>query len=114
MPGRQAGSPIAVQYMREYNAESQKQGRKRFNSVVKTIGFGHLVIIYQRPIQLCNTVLLVKIMVSHRKPCRPCGITFGNAGGKFFWVPDSETGFIIVKDHTFYTDNVTFWTARTA
>ena len=32
--------------MREYNAESPKQGRKRFNSVVKTIGFGHLVIIY--------------------------------------------------------------------
>ena len=32
--------------VREYNAESPKQGRKRFNSVVKTIGFGHLVIIY--------------------------------------------------------------------
>ena len=35
-----------LQYMREYNAESQKQGRKRFNSIVKTIGFDHLVIIY--------------------------------------------------------------------
>ena len=30
----------------EYNAESQKQDRKRFNSIVKTIGFDHLVIIY--------------------------------------------------------------------
>ena len=35
-----------LQYMREYNAKSQKQGRKRFNSIVKTIGFDHLVIIY--------------------------------------------------------------------
>ena len=35
-----------LQYMREYNAESPKQGRKRFNSIVKTIGFDHLVIIY--------------------------------------------------------------------
>ena len=31
--------------MREYDAESPKQGRKRLNSIVKTIGFGHLVII---------------------------------------------------------------------
>ena len=36
-----------LQYcMREYNAESQKQGRKRLISTVKTIGFDHLVIIY--------------------------------------------------------------------
>ena len=34
------------QYMREYIAESPKQGSKRFNSFVKTIGFDHLVIIY--------------------------------------------------------------------
>ena len=34
------------QYMREYNAESPKQDSKRFNSIVKMIGFGHLVIIY--------------------------------------------------------------------
>ena len=33
------------QHRREYNAESPKQGRKRFNSIVKTIGFDHLVII---------------------------------------------------------------------
>ena len=45
MPRRQAGSPIAVLYMREYIAESPKQGRKRFTSIVKTIGFDHLVII---------------------------------------------------------------------
>ena len=35
-----------LQIMREYNAESQKQGRKSFNFIVKTIGFDHLVIIY--------------------------------------------------------------------
>ena len=40
--------------MREYNAESPKQDRKRFNSVVKTIGFGHLVIIY-----LCGRDIVV-------------------------------------------------------
>ena len=34
------------QYMREYIAESPKQGSKRFNSIEKTIGFDHLVIIY--------------------------------------------------------------------
>ena len=34
MPGWQAGSPIAVYaVMHEYNAESPKQDRKRFNSV---------------------------------------------------------------------------------
>ena len=32
--------------MREYNAESPKKGRKRFNYNVKTIDFDHLVIIY--------------------------------------------------------------------
>ena len=35
-----------MQYMREYSAESPKKDRKRFNSIVKTIGFGHLIIIY--------------------------------------------------------------------
>ena len=35
-----------LQYMREDNAKSPKHGRKRFNSIVKTIGFDHLVIIY--------------------------------------------------------------------
>ena len=30
---RYAGSPVAVQYMREYNAESPKQDSKRFNSL---------------------------------------------------------------------------------
>ena len=35
-----------LQYMREYNAESPKQGRKRVNSNVKTIDFDHFVIIY--------------------------------------------------------------------
>ena len=34
MPGQRAGSPFAVLYMREYNTESPKQGRKRFNSTV--------------------------------------------------------------------------------
>ena len=34
------------QYMREYNAESPKQGRKRFNSIVKTINIADLGIIY--------------------------------------------------------------------
>ena len=32
--------------MRKYNAESTKQGRKRFNSIVKTINFYYLPIIY--------------------------------------------------------------------
>ena len=35
-----------LHYMRKYNAESPKQGRKRFNSIVKTIYFDHLVISY--------------------------------------------------------------------
>ena len=35
-----------LHYMHEYNAESQKQDIKRFNSIAKTIGFDHLVIIY--------------------------------------------------------------------
>ena len=34
------------QYMREYIAESAKQDSIRFNSIEKTIGFGHLVFIY--------------------------------------------------------------------
>ena len=45
MPGRQAGSPIAV-YVGVHNAKSPKQGRKRFNSIVKTIHFSYLPIIY--------------------------------------------------------------------
>ena len=35
-----------LQFMREYNAKSPKQGRKRFNSIVKTIYFLYLPIIY--------------------------------------------------------------------
>ena len=35
-----------LQYMCEYNAERPKQDRKRFNSIVKTMGFDHIVIIY--------------------------------------------------------------------
>ena len=34
------------QYMREYNAESPKQGRKMFNYIVKTINIADLGIIY--------------------------------------------------------------------
>ena len=49
------------QYMREYNAESPKQGRKRFNSIVKTINIAYLGIIY-----LCCTYIyaIVQYMVS--------------------------------------------------
>ena len=49
--GCQAGGlgPL-LQYMCEYNAGSQKQGRKRFNSIVKTISFSYLPIIYLWPI----------------------------------------------------------------
>ena len=46
MLGRQAGSPIAVQYMREYNAESPKQGREGLNSIVKTTFPIFLLFIY--------------------------------------------------------------------
>ena len=35
-----------LQYMREYNAKSPNQGRKRFNSIAKTIHFSYLPIIY--------------------------------------------------------------------
>ena len=35
-----------LQYMREYNAESLIQGSKRLNSIVKTIYFSYLPIIY--------------------------------------------------------------------
>ena len=38
-----------LRHMREYNAESPKQSRKRFNSNAKTIDFDHLVIIYLCP-----------------------------------------------------------------
>ena len=43
--GRRAGSPVSV-YMCEYNDESPKQDRKRFNSIVKTINIADLGIIY--------------------------------------------------------------------
>ena len=43
--GRRAGSPVSV-YMCEYNAESPKQDRKRFNSIVMTINIAELGIIY--------------------------------------------------------------------
>ena len=36
-----------LQYMRKYNAQSPKQGRKRFNSIVKTINISYFPIIYQ-------------------------------------------------------------------
>ena len=35
-------------YMREYDAKSPKQGKKRFNSIVKKINFSYLPIIYLR------------------------------------------------------------------
>ena len=35
-----------LHYMREYNFESPKQGRKRFNSITKKIHFSYLPIIY--------------------------------------------------------------------
>ena len=45
--GCQAGAlGHLLQCMRKYNAESPKQGRKRFDYIVKTIGFYNLVIIY--------------------------------------------------------------------
>ena len=37
MSGRRAGSGVG-----KYNAESPKQGSKRFNSITKTIHFAHL------------------------------------------------------------------------
>ena len=45
-PARPAGWVTLQQYMREYNTDSPKQGRKRFNSIVKTIHFSYLPIIY--------------------------------------------------------------------
>ena len=51
MPGRRAGSGVS-----KYNAESPKQGSKRFNSIRKTIHFAHLgklfIYIYGVSIQL--------------------------------------------------------------
>ena len=41
-------------YMREYIAQSPKQGSKRFNSIEKMIGFDHLVIIYL----CCNRIAI--------------------------------------------------------
>ena len=35
-------------YMREYDAKSPKQGKKRFNTIVKKINFSYLPIIYLR------------------------------------------------------------------
>ena len=44
--GQSSGLGHLLQYMCEYNAESPKQGRKRFNSIVKTIHFSYLPISY--------------------------------------------------------------------
>ena len=41
-----AGWVTQFQCMREYNAESPKQGKKRFNSFVKTTNIAYLGIIY--------------------------------------------------------------------
>ena len=41
MTGRRAGSGVG-----KYNAESSKQGSKRFNSITKTIHFAHLGILF--------------------------------------------------------------------
>ena len=40
-----------MQYMHQYNAESPKQGRKRFNYIVKTIYFSYLPITYLSMLQ---------------------------------------------------------------
>ena len=45
--------------MREYNAESPKQGRKRFNSIVKTMCFSYLPVIYLWYL-LSNQTLIAK------------------------------------------------------
>ena len=44
------------QYMREYNAESPKQGRKRFNYIVKTINIADLGIIYLMDFRYQNSI----------------------------------------------------------
>ena len=44
MPGQRLGH--LLQYMRKYNAESPKQGNKRFNYIVKTINIANLGMIY--------------------------------------------------------------------
>ena len=58
MPGRRAGSPIAVQYMRQYNAESQKQGRKGFNSQVRRLELTILLLFRLSYGQTQHTVLI--------------------------------------------------------
>ena len=45
MLGRRAGSTVSV-YMRKYNAESPKQGSRRFNYIVKTKYIDDLGIVY--------------------------------------------------------------------
>ena len=46
MPGRRAGLGVG-----KYNAESLKQGSKRFNSILQTIHFAHLGIIFYYSMQ---------------------------------------------------------------
>ena len=61
MPGRRAGSGVY-----NFNAESPKQGSKRFNSITKTIHFAHLNILFTVAIVLSGP--LVKGAVSQDFP----------------------------------------------
>ena len=61
MPGWQAGSPIAV-YAR-IQCRGPKQGRKRFNYIVKTIHFSYLPIIYLcRSLSILTSVILRELV----------------------------------------------------
>ena len=55
MPGRRAGSGIGKY---SYNADSPKQGSKRFNSITKTIHFAYLgiLLIYSQQYAAMNLV----------------------------------------------------------
>ena len=56
-----------LQYMREYNAKSPKQVRKRFNSTAKTIHFSYLPIIYLWSGWSSIAIAILKAQ-SHKKP----------------------------------------------
>ena len=64
MPGRLAGSGV-----HKYNAESPNQGRKRFNSITKTIHFAHLGILF---IYGCRSLTHIREGGTHSRQISIC------------------------------------------
>ena len=81
MPGRRAGSPTVLQY----NAESPKQGKKRFNSIVKTIYFSYPPIIFLFSPPSRGAVRWAAIFCSPLTPPPPHGTNISTADWTAFY-----------------------------